>query len=134
MVPSEAVVRRCSVKKVFLKTSQNSQENTCARVSFLIKRLTHEAWNFIKKETLAQVFTCEFSEISKNTFFTEQFRWLLLYHTSSMVRTVLINFLLETFTSVINFSLKEKCLNRFILPKVFYCVICCCKTGNVEFL
>ena len=25
----EAVVRRCSVKKVFLKSSQNSQENTC---------------------------------------------------------------------------------------------------------
>ena len=30
----EAVVRRCSVKKVFLKISQNSQENTCARGSF----------------------------------------------------------------------------------------------------
>ena len=27
------------------------------------------ACNFIKKETLAQVFSCEFSEISKNTFF-----------------------------------------------------------------
>ena len=34
---TEAVVRRCSVKKVFLEMSQNSQENTCARVSFLIK-------------------------------------------------------------------------------------------------
>ena len=31
----------------------------------------HEACNFIKKETLAQVFSCEFCEISKNTFFTE---------------------------------------------------------------
>ena len=30
----EAVVWRCSVKKVFLEISQNSQENTCARVSF----------------------------------------------------------------------------------------------------
>ena len=30
-----------------------------------------EACNFIKKETLAQVFSCEFCEISKNTFFTE---------------------------------------------------------------
>ena len=27
--------------------------------------------NFIKKETLVQVFSCEFGEISKNTFFTE---------------------------------------------------------------
>ena len=34
---SEAVSRRCSGKKVFLKISQNSQENTCARVSFLNK-------------------------------------------------------------------------------------------------
>ena len=33
----EAVVQRCSVIKVFLEISQNSQENTCARVSFLIK-------------------------------------------------------------------------------------------------
>ena len=30
--------QRCSVKKkVFLEISQNSQENTCARASFLIK-------------------------------------------------------------------------------------------------
>ena len=28
-----------------------------------------EAWNFIKKETLAQVFSCEFCEIFKNAFF-----------------------------------------------------------------
>ena len=34
---TEAVAQRCSVKKVFLEISQNSQENTCARVSFLIK-------------------------------------------------------------------------------------------------
>ena len=31
---AEAVVQRCSAKKVFLEISQNSQENTCARVSF----------------------------------------------------------------------------------------------------
>ena len=30
-----------------------------------------EAYNFINKETLAQVFSCEFCEISKNTYFTE---------------------------------------------------------------
>ena len=49
--------------EVFLKISQNSQENTCARVSFSIK------FFFIKKETLAQVFSCEFCEIFKNTYF-----------------------------------------------------------------
>ena len=51
---------------MFLEISQNSQENTCARVSFLIK-----ACNFIKKETLAQVLSCKFCEIFKKTFFTE---------------------------------------------------------------
>ena len=30
-----------------------------------------EACNFIKKESLAQVFSCEFCKISKNTFFAE---------------------------------------------------------------
>ena len=34
-----AVVRNCFIKKVLLKISQNSQGNTCARVSFLIKLL-----------------------------------------------------------------------------------------------
>ena len=33
----EAVVWSCSMKKVFLKIYQNSQENTCIRVYFLIK-------------------------------------------------------------------------------------------------
>ena len=28
--------RGCSIKKMFLKISQNSQENTCARVSFFL--------------------------------------------------------------------------------------------------
>ena len=67
---SEAVAQRCSVKKVFLEISQNSHENTCARFSFLIK-LHAEACHFINEKTLAQVFSCEFCKVSKNTFFTE---------------------------------------------------------------
>ena len=34
---TEEVNQRCSVKKVLLEISQNSQENTCARVSFFNK-------------------------------------------------------------------------------------------------
>ena len=65
---SEAVVWRCSVEKVLLEISQNSQENTCARVSFLIK---WQAWGLqlYEKETLTQVFSCEFCENVKNTSF-----------------------------------------------------------------
>ena len=36
---AETVSQRCSVKEVFLEISQNSQENTCVRVSFLVKSL-----------------------------------------------------------------------------------------------
>ena len=35
------------------------------------KSCTPKACNFIKKETLAQVFFCEFCEISRNIFSTE---------------------------------------------------------------
>ena len=34
---SFTVAQTCSMKKVFLEIFQNSQENTCARVSILIK-------------------------------------------------------------------------------------------------
>ena len=50
-----AVVQRCSVKMVFIEISQNSQENTCDRVPFLIK-LQASASNFIKKETGTSIF------------------------------------------------------------------------------
>ena len=88
-LPSEAVVQRGSVKEVFLEILQNSQENTCARVSFLItfqalnvrkafRRLpgrllnvlrTFKTYKFTKKETLAQMLSCKFCKTSKNTFF-----------------------------------------------------------------
>ena len=68
---TEVVVWRCSIEKVFLEISQNSQENTCARASFLIKLQA-------LAETLAQAFSCEVCEISENTYFTEHLWWLLL--------------------------------------------------------
>ena len=41
-------------------------------------KLQASACNFIKKETLAQLFSCEYSEIFMNTFFTEHLWSLLL--------------------------------------------------------
>ena len=46
---TEAVVQMCSVKKVFLEISQNSQENTCARASFLIKLQASRPATVLKK-------------------------------------------------------------------------------------
>ena len=68
----EAVAQRCSVKKVFLEILQNSRENTCARVSCLIKLQASglKACNFIKKETLAEVFV-NFVKFLRAPFLTE---------------------------------------------------------------
>ena len=55
---TEAVARRYTVKNVFLKILQNSYENNCVVVLFLIMR--PEACNFVKKETATKVFSCEF--------------------------------------------------------------------------
>ena len=37
------------------------------------------ACNFIKKETLAQMFSCEFCELLRTPFFIEHLWWLLLF-------------------------------------------------------
>ena len=41
VLSTEALTQWCPVKNVFLKFFQNSQENTCAGASFLIKMQTH---------------------------------------------------------------------------------------------
>ena len=64
---TKSVPWRYSIKKLFLEISQNSPDNNCAKTYFLIK-LQASACAFIKKETLAQVFSCEFWKISKNIF------------------------------------------------------------------
>ena len=51
--------QRRSVKQMFLKISQNSHEITCVRASFLLKSQ--------EKEIPAQLFSCEFCAIFKNT-------------------------------------------------------------------
>ena len=50
-----------------LKTSQNSQGNTCVRRNFTAATL-------FKKETPKHVFYCEFCEIFKNTYLDENLR------------------------------------------------------------
>ena len=103
-VQSEADVQRCYVKKVFLEISQNSQENTCAKVSFSI-RLQAQACNFIKRETLAQVFSREFCEISKNTYTTEHLQTTASFVCrvkciliKSLITLLIIPFVIKIFT------------------------------------
>ena len=80
---------KCSIKKVFLKTSQNSQENTCARVSLKGVFLC-----ILVLRCFSQVFSCVFCEIVKHTFFTEQLQMTNLksksHENSSTVNTALM--------------------------------------------
>ena len=61
----EAVAQTCSVKKVFLEISQNSQESTCAIVS-------------LKKRPSHRCFLVNFAEFLRPPFLTEHLWWLLL--------------------------------------------------------
>ena len=53
--------------------------------NLVFNKVAGQTCNFIKKETLAQVFSCEFCEISKNTFFKEHLWWLLLQGCGSYI-------------------------------------------------
>ena len=63
----------CTVKKGVLRNfTKLTGKHRCQ--GLLFNKVSGRASNFVKKETLAQVFSCEFYEISKNTFFTEHLR------------------------------------------------------------
>ena len=68
VLQTEAIAQSCSVKKVFLKILQNSQENACARVSF-----------FNKVADSDRCFPVNCAKFLGTFLFTEHFRWLLLY-------------------------------------------------------
>ena len=63
---------------MFLKIWQNSHENTCVGVSLSWSLLSlsrsPRSHATLLKKTPAQVFSCEFCEIFKNTFLTELLR------------------------------------------------------------
>ena len=58
---------------MFLEILHNSQENNCARDSFL-RKLQASATALLKKRLWHRCFHLNFHEISKNTIFTEHLR------------------------------------------------------------
>ena len=76
--------RRCSTEKVFLKISQNSQKNTCTRVSFFNKvvglrpatllknRLLHKCFPAIHTQFLRAIFTEHLRETFSVSVFWRQ--------------------------------------------------------------
>ena len=59
-------------KRVFRNLAKFIGKHLCQ--SLFLNKVTDLACNFLKKQTLALVFSCEFHEISQNTFFTEHIR------------------------------------------------------------
>ena len=88
----EAVAQRRSVKKVFLEMSQNSQENTCVTVSFLIK-LQAESATLLKKRLWYRCFPVDLAKFLGTLFLTEHLRQLLLLGAASWMSSVLISIL-----------------------------------------
>ena len=70
---SEVATGVVPAKKSVLKNFAIFTGKNLCQSLFLIK-LQAQAWNLLIKETLAQVFPCEFCEVFKNTFFTEHLR------------------------------------------------------------
>ena len=63
---------KCSVKMVFFELLQNSQENSCARMSFLIKLQA-----LVKKRFWHRCFPANFAKFLRTAFLTEHLQWLL---------------------------------------------------------
>ena len=82
---SEAAVRRCSLKYVFLKICN------IHRKASVLKSL----FNKVVYLTPTQMFSCEIWEIFKSPFFTEHLRWLLQSLTPDSIRMLPIDVLLS---------------------------------------
>ena len=79
--PTIAVVRRCSLKEVFIKTSQNSQKTTRARVYFLVKLQASS----LRPATLSKgrlgnrCFSLNFAKYLRTPFFIEHLGCLFFF-------------------------------------------------------
>ena len=77
---TDAAVWRCSVTQVFLKFSQNSQENTCVRDYFLIKLQASSRPSPLLKKRLRHRNLAKFL---RTPFFIQTLQWLLLRRANS---------------------------------------------------
>ena len=74
----EAVIQRCSVKQVFLEILQNLQEDTCARVSFLIKLQASGLQLYLKKRLWRRCFPVNIEKFLRTPFLQNTSGRLLL--------------------------------------------------------
>ena len=113
--------------------------------SFLTK-LQAQACNFIKKETLAQVFSYEVCKISKNTFFAEHIQATASAHVKNLVLFLIlesVNMIIvliccknmtiifsksvsnSLFVQIVSYCFGKTHLNKYFIRQ---CQIICCDT------
>ena len=80
LVLSETFVQRCSVKKVFLETSQDSQEKTFARASFFKIVVGFSLATLLKKN------------FAKSPIYIDPLCWLLLCYWKFNTKVAISNF------------------------------------------
>ena len=76
---TEAVARRCSVRKVLLKILQNSQENTCAGVSFLMKLQAYRTPAVDASVNRTSLFDCFMEIVPVTTLVSRKLYGVILY-------------------------------------------------------
>ena len=64
---SRSIHQRCSIKKVFLRISQNSQENFCVKISFLVK-LQAEPATLLKRILWHRCYAVNFAKFLRTYF------------------------------------------------------------------
>ena len=99
---------RCSIRKGVLRNLAKFTRKHLRQSLFFNKFacLRPKACNFIEKEILPQVLSCEFCQISKNTFFTEPL--------SATTSAVCKNMILRSF-----FFFKNNLLGKALKPPLF---------------
>ena len=96
---AETVARRCFFKKMLLKISQNSQENTCAKSLFLIK--LQATTTLLKRRLWRRCFPVNFPEFLRTPFFQHFLRVAAF----EVVRTYFISLIYSSYSiSSINFD------------------------------
>ena len=109
---------------MLLEISQNSQENTCARVSFLIK-LQASACNFIKKKLWHSCFLVNFVKFIRTPFVTEHLRCMSLlppwFHAAYRDHKIFILVTTIGFAFILMNSYKDLSVFRFFGDQVFIC-------------
>ena len=89
--PYRSSHQRCSIKQMFLRISQNSQESTCARASFLIK---------LKKRLWHSCFSVNFGKFLWTSFLQNTSGRLLLYLIFKFKKSLLLCSLLLSIQAV----------------------------------